>query len=139
MTSYEYRVLPAPRRGVKAKGVKGTEAMFAHALELMMNELGAQGWEYQRTDTLPCEERQGLTGRTTNYQNMLVFRRARAASSVAEQPPLQIARQPVEAARPPVPAVQPPGEGRPPALGAATDAAAPDTRPSGDRSTVAAE
>jgi hypothetical protein len=76
MTRYEYKVLPAPQRGVKAKGAKTTEARFAHALMEIMNELGRDGWEYQRTDTLPCQERVGLTGRTTRFQNMLVFRRA---------------------------------------------------------------
>jgi hypothetical protein len=75
MPSYEYKVIPAPRRGLKARGVKGSEAMFAHALATTMNELGAEGWEYLRADSLPCEERQGLTGRTTVFQNMLVFRR----------------------------------------------------------------
>ena len=75
MAIFEYKVVPAPTRGVKAKGVKGTAARFAHALQDVMNELGAQGWEYQRTDTLPVEERQGLTGKTSSFQNMLVFRR----------------------------------------------------------------
>jgi len=91
MSAFEYKVIPAPRRGEKARGVKGTEAMFAHALETVMNTLGAQGWDYLRTDTLPCEERQGLTGRTTNYQNMLVFRRALAPAAPATQPVPQIA------------------------------------------------
>jgi hypothetical protein len=40
-----------------------------------MNDLGAEGWEYQRTDTLPCEERQGLTGKTTQFRHVLIFRR----------------------------------------------------------------
>lgn len=81
MTGFEYKVVPAPTRGLKAKGIKGTQARFAHALQTVMNDLGADGWEYQRTDTLPVEERQGLTGKTTTFQNMLVFRRvlARAA------------------------------------------------------------
>ena len=72
---FEYKVIPAPKKGRKARGVRGTEKRFANALELAMNELAAEGWEYQRTDTLPCEERQGLTGRTTSFQNMMVFRR----------------------------------------------------------------
>lgn len=75
MPKFEYKVVPAPVRGEKAKGLKGTQARFAHALSTLMNELGAEGWEYQRADTLPCEERQGLTGKTTTFQNMLVFRR----------------------------------------------------------------
>ncbi|MEZ5721229.1 MAG: DUF4177 domain-containing protein [Paracoccaceae bacterium] len=73
--TFEYKVVPAPTRGRKAKGVKTPADRFARALEDTINELAAEGWEYQRTDTLPAEERQGLTGRTTIYQNMLVFRR----------------------------------------------------------------
>ena len=72
---YEYKVVPAPKKGLRGKGIKGAEARFANALETVMNELGAEGWEYQRTDCLPAEERQGLTGKTTVFQNMLVFRR----------------------------------------------------------------
>lgn len=75
MSSYEYQVIPAPRKGKKARGVKGSEARFAHAMQDVLNEAGSEGWEYLRTDTLPSEERSGLTGRTTVYQNMLVFRR----------------------------------------------------------------
>lgn len=74
-SKHEYKVVPAPMKGMKAKGVKGTPARFAHALEVLMNEMAQDGWEYQRTDTLPVEERQGLTGKTTTFQNMLVFRR----------------------------------------------------------------
>lgn len=73
---YEYQVIPAPRKGKKARGVKGAEARFALAMQDVLNDAGAEGWDYVRTDTLPSEERSGLTGRTTVYQNVLVFRRA---------------------------------------------------------------
>lgn len=79
MSAYDYKVLPAPRRGHKARGVKSTEDRFALAIELEMNRLGAEGWEYLRADTLPCDERSGLTGRTTTFQSLLVFRRAKPA------------------------------------------------------------
>ena len=82
MPRYEYKVIPAPKKGLRAKGVRGTELRFANALQELMNEYGAQGWEYQRTDTLPCEERVGLTGKTTGFQNMLVFRRVVEAAVV---------------------------------------------------------
>ena len=62
MQTYQYKVVPAPKAGLKAKGVRSNEDRFALALETLMNELGAQGWDYVRTDTLPAEERQGLTG-----------------------------------------------------------------------------
>lgn len=87
MQRFEYKVVPAPRRGKKGKGIRGTEAQFANALSLLMNEAAAEGWEYQRTDSLPCEERQGLTGRTTVFQNMLVFRRPLEVSNAADATP----------------------------------------------------
>lgn len=83
MQNYEYRVIPAPRKGEKARGLKTTEARFAHALTLVMNQMAAEGWDYLRTDTLPAEERVGLTGRTTVFQHMLVFRRRLAAAAPA--------------------------------------------------------
>lgn len=86
MAQFEYKVVPAPKRGLKAKGIRGTEAQFANALATLMNEAAADGWEYQRTDSLPCEERQGFTGRVTVFQNMLVFRRAIAATAQAAEP-----------------------------------------------------
>lgn len=76
MSGWEYKVVPAPTKGVKGKGVKGAEARFAHALESMMNDMGREGWEFQRAETLPSIERSGLTGSTTEWRNLLVFRRA---------------------------------------------------------------
>jgi hypothetical protein len=77
MPGFEYKVVAAPRKGVKAKGASSPEDRFAHALATVMNEQAKDGWEYLRTDTLPMEERKGLTGKRTVYQNMLVFRRTR--------------------------------------------------------------
>ena len=56
MHRYEYKVIPAPGKGLKAKGLKSPEARFAYALETAMNELGAEGWTYLRADILPSEE-----------------------------------------------------------------------------------
>jgi hypothetical protein len=84
MQRYEYRAVPAPKKGKKAKGVRGAEARFAHALTDCMNDMAAEGWEYLRTDTLPSEERTGLTGRTTVFQNMLVFRREVTGDAVVQ-------------------------------------------------------
>jgi hypothetical protein len=76
MQRFEYKVIPAPKRGEKARGVKSTEERFAYALTTLMNQLGAEGWDYVRADALPCEERVGLTGTKTTFQNVLVFKRA---------------------------------------------------------------
>jgi hypothetical protein len=75
MQRFEFKVIPAPKRGEKARGVKSTEDRFALALTNLMNELGAEGWDYVRADALPCEERVGFTGTKTTFQNVLVFRR----------------------------------------------------------------
>ncbi|WP_281984150.1 DUF4177 domain-containing protein [Thalassorhabdomicrobium marinisediminis] len=77
---FEYKVVPCPRKGLKAKGVKGAEAQFAHAMQTAMNEQAAEGWTYLRTDTWPMDERQGLTGKTTSFQTMMVFQREVAAA-----------------------------------------------------------
>jgi hypothetical protein len=75
MQRYEYRVVPAPRKGEKARGLKTLEERFAFALTGLMNRMGAEGWDYLRADTLPVDERVGLTGSKTSFQSLLVFRR----------------------------------------------------------------
>ena len=77
MPRFEYKVVPAPAKGLKGKGIKGAEARFSHALQELMNGMAADGWEYQRAETLPSLERVGLTGSTTEWRNVLVFRRMR--------------------------------------------------------------
>lgn len=113
---YEYKVVPAPRRGEKVKGAKTVEDRFAVALARVMNEQGAEGWEYLRADTLPCEERVGLTGKATHFHHMLVFRRALAPGAAAQT----AATTPVLVAEAPA--------GTPPALPPAT-AAVPGPTP----------
>lgn len=75
MPRYEYKVIPAPHRGEKVKGVRTPEARFAHAVQTVMNEIAADGWEYLRSEMLPSTERSGLTGSKTAWRNLLVFRR----------------------------------------------------------------
>jgi len=95
--SYEYKVVPAPVRGLKTKGVKSAEDRFAYALQTAMNDLAADGWEYLRADTLPCEQREGFMSKTTVYQNMLVFRRGKVPATAARgvsQPSVATSRPP---------------------------------------------
>lgn len=88
MHRYEYKIVPAPNRGLKGKGIKGAEARFANALEDKMNVMAAEGWEYQRAETLPSIERSGLTSTTTEWRNVLVFRRLRENDADAVTPEL---------------------------------------------------
>lgn len=81
MQRYEYKVLPAPRHGTKARDAKTTEDRFALTLTTLMNDLGRDGWEYQRAENLPCEERSAFTKTKTTEQILLVFRRALPAAT----------------------------------------------------------
>lgn len=96
MSTYQYRVVPAPPKGLKVKGIKGAEARFSSTLEELLNDMGAQGWEYQRAETLPSIERAGLTGSTTEWRNVLVFRKPHNDDDTAVSPELLAAPMPVE-------------------------------------------
>lgn len=120
MQRFEFKVIPAPKRGEKARGVKTTEDRFALALTSLMNQLGAEGWDYVRADSLPCEERAGFTGGVkTTFQNVLVFRRA-ISSLTADMPPSArlLLQEPV-AAGPRLGPADAPVPGNAPALGPA--------------------
>ena len=95
---HEYKVVPAPAKGVKAKGVKTPEARFALGVEQAINALAAEGWEYVRSDVLPSEERQGLTGSTTNWRTLMVFRRLVADVVTAPETAAPVRIEPVLAA-----------------------------------------
>jgi hypothetical protein len=104
MPKHEYKVIPAPEKGMKARGLKTPEDRFAHALQEVMNQMGAAGWEYLRAETLPSKERSGFTGSVTYYRNMLVFRRALAVQADEFEPKLPgVAREEIaEGASPPI-------------------------------------
>ncbi|MDO5642441.1 MAG: DUF4177 domain-containing protein [Paracoccus sp. (in: a-proteobacteria)] len=78
MHSYEYAAIPAPLRSEKVKGTKVPSDRYAATLTEAINNMAANGWEYLRAETLPSEERSGLTGRTTVFHNLLIFRREKA-------------------------------------------------------------
>jgi hypothetical protein len=86
--TFEYKVIPAPRKGRKARGVKGAEERFSLAIEQVMNDMGADGWEFLRSETLPSDERQGLTSTHTVFRSVLVFRRPRSGDLADFSPEL---------------------------------------------------
>ncbi len=78
MIHYDYRVIPAPKRAKRVKGVHGTEELFALTLTESINEIAREGWEYVRAEHLPAEAPRGWFGaRSAGEQSVLVFRRAR--------------------------------------------------------------
>ena len=80
MNAFEYTAIPAPIRSEKAKSAKTPAERYALTLTDEINRMAADGWEYLRAETLPSEERSGLTGRTTLFHNLLIFRRAKASA-----------------------------------------------------------
>ncbi|MBN8631748.1 MAG: DUF4177 domain-containing protein [Rhodobacterales bacterium] len=117
MQRFEFKVIPAPRRGEKARGVKTTEDRFALALTTLMNQLGAEGWDYVRADALPCEERAGLTGTKTTFQNVLVFRRVIPAIGAEASSTSRLLLQEPLSATPRLGPAESPMPGKAPAVG----------------------
>jgi len=85
MPRYEYTIVPAPDKALKIRGLKSHER-FAATVEQVMNEMGAEGWQYLRADTLQQEERTGLTGKTRTDRILLVFQREIEEADTTEQP-----------------------------------------------------
>lgn len=83
---YEYKVVPAPVRARKIRGARDAADRFALTLAATLNEMAQDGWEFLRAETLPYEERHGLTGLKSGFQTMLVFRKpgATGRSETAE-------------------------------------------------------
>lgn len=139
MQRFEFKVIPAPKRGEKARGVKTTEDRFALALTSLMNEMGADGWDYVRADALPCEERVGFTSTKTTYVNMLVFRRPVAGESDPVPAVRLNRREAPEAAAPRLGPAEAPVPAKAPALGPAIpaepadDDEEADAQPAADR------
>ena len=92
MSSRDYKCVPVPRRPKKARGQKAPADAMAAAMEAIMNDEAAQGWEYLRTDLVPMEHRAGLLSSVQeSHQAIMVFRRVVATPRAAE-PALDIPR-----------------------------------------------
>lgn len=107
MTYYDYKVVPAPRRARKVKGVSAAHDLFALTLTEAINEVARQGWEYCGSETLTSEAPSGWFRRgSVEDQSVLVFRRPREHLSP------RLAAAPVEPAAAPADLLMGPGEGR---------------------------
>ena len=79
MSYYDYKVVPAPKRAKKVKGVKTPEELFAVTLTDAINEVARQGWEYVRAEHMPAEASRRLVPQRPSRasRRVLVFRRQR--------------------------------------------------------------
>ena len=72
---YEYKVVPAPQRAAKVKGLKTSADRFAHTLAERINAEAAGGWQFLRTETLQCETRGRFGGIKQSTETVMVFAR----------------------------------------------------------------
>jgi hypothetical protein len=106
---YEYRVIPAPRRLKRIKGVSSTAELFAATLTETINAEARGGWEYVRSESLAAEEPGGWLRRgAVVEETMMIFRRPRRQAfpePAPEQhdPEVQRTRPVVSAQRGPAP------------------------------------
>ena len=56
--NYEYRVIPAPRRAPRARGLS-CEDRFAQSLANLMNDMGSEGWDMSAPTLCPWTSVQG--------------------------------------------------------------------------------
>lgn len=78
MSYFDYKVVPAPQRVKKVRGVTGAADLFALTLTDAINEVARQGWEYVRAERMVAEAPGGfLRKAAASEQTMLVFRRPR--------------------------------------------------------------
>ena len=106
MSGYSYKTVAAPRRLKKIKGVKGKDALLARTVEDLIAVEAAQGWEYQRADMFPVDEKSGFFSKSsTEMRAVLIFRKA--APSAQPQVPPQPVAQTMAAASPQAPQPHP--------------------------------
>ncbi|QMU58099.1 MAG: DUF4177 domain-containing protein [Boseongicola sp.] len=108
MSSFEYQAVPAPVQAIKIKGVKSVDDRFARTISDVLNEMAADGWEFLRAETLPCEERKGLKGTQKSFQNLLIFKREIHGAAQATTPAVAVDAVAEKAVEPaPEPALPP--------------------------------
>ena len=112
MAGYQYKTVAAPRRLKKVKGVKGKDALLAHAVEELIAVEAAQGWEYLRADSFPVEDKGGMFSKpVVTERAVMIFRKAIAAQQPVARPQAAPAPQPIAQQ----PAPQPAAHQAPPA------------------------
>ena len=76
MSRYEYRVIATPPSGFGPQDASAPDqTAFADALEVAMNTVAQDGWEYLRAESLPVRNSDDASGTVTEWRNVLVFRR----------------------------------------------------------------
>ena len=75
MARREYRIVTAPDRPKRRAAGKDEAQRFATTLEDLVNEMAAEGWAFERTETMTYSKKKGLFGRVDTPVALLVFAR----------------------------------------------------------------
>ncbi|MEM7213125.1 MAG: hypothetical protein AAF479_14755 [Pseudomonadota bacterium] len=122
---YDYKCVAAPEKARRRRGARTRTDRVALAMEDILKAEATGGWEYQRTDLIPVEEKSGWFGRAHEvHRAVLVFRKPKKSarphvietaprSEPAPVQPVETKPQPVEAAPriEPAPAPEPESDG----------------------------
>ena len=86
MARREYRIVTAPDRPKRRAAGKDEGQRFAATLEDLVNEMAAEGWAFERTETLTYSRRKGLFRRVDTAAALLVFARDLDAPAAEARP-----------------------------------------------------
>jgi hypothetical protein len=85
--TFEYKCVGGPERPKRLRGTRSRSERVALAMQEIINIEAVDGWEYQRTDLVPVEEKAGLFSRAHDvHRAVLIFRRERSAARPAHAP-----------------------------------------------------
>lgn len=74
--AFQYKCVGAPEKAKRKRGAKTRSDRVAAAMQEIIAQEAADGWEYVRADLIPIEERSGMFGRTHEvHRAVLVFRK----------------------------------------------------------------
>ena len=79
---FEYKCVAAPEKARRRRGAKTRTDRVALAMQDILAAEAVGGWEYQRTDLIPVEEKSGMFSRAHEvHRAVMVFRRPAASSA----------------------------------------------------------
>ncbi|WP_284163395.1 hypothetical protein [Frigidibacter sp. SD6-1] len=88
MTTFEYKLIPAPRQRAGQGVLADDGASFAPTVQRQINLVTSAGWEFVGREAMPVEKRAWLVLRRTVDEDFLVFRRpVTGAATRPVQPP----------------------------------------------------
>lgn len=78
MQQYDYKVVPAPRRLKRIRGVSSSAELCAVTLAETLNAVAREGWEYLRAEQVSAAQEGGWFRRGAEVvETVLIFRRPR--------------------------------------------------------------